>query len=266
MPPSEGKGKVAGYDLLTESIEVRRRVGYLPENVPLYPEMTVVQYLDFMAELRQLPGRTDRVDEVLEQVHIADRADSFIGNLSKGLRQRVGLGQALLHRPEVLILDEPMEGLDPQQQIEVKKLIREVGTEHTVMLSTHILAHAQELCNRVIIINSGQIIAEDTPERLGASLAGGAQVHLMVEGDGTGLLEELRALPGLTEVRVVQDGHFEIVTAPGPDVRPAIASMVVGGGWKLLELRRDRLSLEEIFIQLTREEIQADDEGEKPGA
>jgi ABC-2 type transport system ATP-binding protein len=264
MPPSEGKGKVAGYDLLTESIEVRRRVGYLPENVPLYPEMTVVQYLDFMAELRQIPGRTDRVDEVLEQVHIAERADSFIGNLSKGLRQRVGLGQALLHRPEVLILDEPMEGLDPQQQIEVKRLIREVGTEHTVMLSTHILAHAQELCNRVIIINAGQIIAEDTPERLGASLAGGAQVHLMVEGDGTGLLAELRALPGLTEVRVVKDGHFEIVTSPGPDVRPAIASMVVGGGWKLLELRRDRLSLEEIFIQLTREEIQADTDGEKP--
>ena len=264
MPPSEGKGKVAGYDLLTESIEVRRRVGYLPENVPLYPEMTVVQYLDFMAELRQIPGRTDRVDEVLEQVHIADRADSFIGNLSKGLRQRVGLGQALLHRPEVLILDEPMEGLDPQQQIEVKRLIREVGTEHTVMLSTHILSHAQELCNRVIIINAGQIIAEDTPERLGASLAGGAQVHVMVEGDGTGLLEELRGLPGLTEVRVVQDGHFEIVTSPGPDVRPAIASMVVAGGWKLLELRRDRLSLEEIFIQLTREEIQADTDGEKP--
>ncbi len=257
MPPSEGQGRVAGYDLLADSIEVRRRVGYLPENVPLYPEMTVVQYLDFMAELRQVPNRNDRVDEVMEQVHIADRAESFIGRLSKGLRQRVGLGQALLHKPEVLILDEPMDGLDPQQQIEVKRLIREVGKEHTVMLSTHILAHAQELCNRVIIISGGQIVAEDTPDRLSSQLAGGGRVHLLVEGDGDGLLAELQRLPGLAEVRAVTDGHFEIETTPGPDARPQIASTVVAGGWKLLELRRDRLSLEEIFIQLTREEAEA---------
>jgi ABC-2 type transport system ATP-binding protein len=229
-------------------------VGYLPENVPLYPEMSVVQYLDFMAELRHIPDRNDRVDEVMEIVHIADRAESYISNLSKGLRQRVGLAQALLHKPEVLILDEPMDGLDPQQQIEVKRLIREVGQAQTVMLSTHILAHAQELCDRVIIINSGQIVAEDTPERLSAQIAGGGRVHLMVDGDGDGLLAELRALPGLTSVRVVTDGHFEIETAPGPDARPQIASTVVGGGWKLLELRRERLSLEEIFIELTREE------------
>jgi ABC-2 type transport system ATP-binding protein len=257
MPPSEGKGKVAGFDLMEQSIEVRRRVGYLPENVPLYPEMTVVQYLDFMAELRQVPDRNNRVDEVMEQVHIADRAESYISQLSKGLRQRVGLGQALLHKPEVLILDEPMEGLDPQQQIEVKRLIREVGKQHTVMLSTHILAHAQELCNRVIIINSGQIVAEDTPDRLSSQLAGGGRVHLMVEGDGDGLLAELQKLPGLAEVRAVTDGHFEIETTPGPDARPQIAATVVSGGWKLLELRRDRLSLEEIFIQLTREEAEA---------
>jgi len=263
MPPSEGQGRVAGYDLMADSIEVRRRVGYLPENVPLYPEMTVVQYLDFMAELRQVPNRNDRVDEVMEQVHIADRAESFIGRLSKGLRQRVGLGQALLHKPEVLILDEPMEGLDPQQQIEVKRLIRETGKEHTVMLSTHILAHAQELCNRVIIINGGQIVAEDTPDRLSSQLAGGGRVHLLVEGDGDGLLAELQRLPGLAEVRVVTDGHFEIETTPGPDARPQIASTVVAGGWKLLELRRDRLSLEEIFIQLTREEAEAAPAGEE---
>jgi len=253
MPPSEGRGKVAGYDLLTESLEVRKRVGYLPENVPLYPEMTVVQYLDFFAELRQVPNRNDRVDEVMEQVHIDKRAESFIGNLSKGLRQRVGLAQSLLHKPEVLILDEPMEGLDPQQQIEVKHLIREVGAEHTVMLSTHILAHAQELCNRVIIINAGEIVAEDSPDRLSAQLAGGGRVMLTVDGDGTGLLAELKAMPGLTEVAAVHDGQFEIVTAPGPDPRPEIAARVVQGGWKLLELRRERLSLEEIFIELTRE-------------
>jgi ABC-2 type transport system ATP-binding protein len=242
-------------------------VGYLPENVPLYPEMSVVQYLDFMAELRQIPDRNDRVDEVMERVHIAERAESFIGNLSKGLKQRVGLAQALLHKPEVLILDEPMEGLDPQQQIEVKRLIREIGVEHTVMLSTHILSHAQELCNRVIIINDGQIVAEDTPDRLGAQLAGGGQVHLVVEGDGAGLLEELKLLPGLTEVAMVTDGNFEIVLAPGPDARPAIAGKVVSGGWKLLELRRERLSLEEIFIQLTQETAPVkEDDNKEPEA
>jgi ABC-2 type transport system ATP-binding protein len=257
MPPTEGKASVAGFDLLAQSLEVRKRVGYLPENVPLYPEMTVVGYLDFMAELRQIPKRNDRVDEVMELVHISQRAESFIGNLSKGLRQRVGLAQALLHKPEVLILDEPMEGLDPQQQIEVKKLIREVGQAQTVMLSTHILAQAQELCDRVIIINSGQIVAEDTPDRLSAQIAGGGRVHLGVDGDGAGLLEELRKLPGLSRVEATRDGQFEIETAPGPDPRPLIASTVVGGGWKLLELRRERLSLEEIFIQLTRDEGEA---------
>jgi ABC-2 type transport system ATP-binding protein len=267
MPPTSGSARVAGFDILTQSLEVRKRVGYLPENVPLYPEMSVVGYLDFMAELRHVPERQDRVDEVMEQVHIADRAESFVGNLSKGLRQRVGLAQALLHRPEVLILDEPMEGLDPQQQIEVKRLIREVGAEHTVMLSTHILAHAQELSDRVIIIKDGQIVTEDTPERLSAQFAGGGRVHLEVDGDGTGLLEELRGLDGLTEVRVKSDGRFEIEAAPGPDVRPLIADAVVKGGWRLLELRRERASLEEIFIQLTREqaaEQAGQDEREAP--
>ena len=253
MPPSEGKVVVAGYDTLTESLEVRRRVGYLPENVPLYPEMTVVQYLDFMAELRQIPDRENRVDEVMETVNIAERAESFISNLSKGLRQRVGLGQALLHKPEVLILDEPMDGLDPQQQLEVKQLLREIGKDHTIMLSTHILAHAQELCERVIILNAGQIVAEDAPERLSLQIAGGGRIHLIVDGDGTGLHETLQALPGITHVNSIVDGRFELETAPGKDVRPEIARAVVTGGWNLLELQREKLSLEEIFIQLTAE-------------
>ncbi len=264
MPPTDGAGKVAGYDLMTESIEVRRRVGYLPENVPLYPEMTVMQYLDFMAELRQVPSREDRVDEVMETVSIDDRAASFIGNLSKGLRQRVGLAQALLHKPEVLIMDEPMEGLDPQQQIEVKKLIRAIGKEHTVMLSTHILAQAQELCNRVIIINRGQIVAEDTPEQLSLRIAGGGRIHLRVGGDGAGLAEALRGLPGLARVQPVTDGYLEIETQPGDDVRPEIARAVVNAGYPLLELRQDKASLEEIFIQLTREEALATETTDDP--
>ena len=254
MPPSEGKAMVAGFDVLTESLEVRKRVGYLPENVPLYPEMTAVQYLDFMAELRQIPGREDRVDEVMETVRIEDRAESFIGNLSKGLRQRVGLAQALLHKPDVLIMDEPMDGFDPQEQVEVKKLFREIGQEHTLMLSTHILAHAQELCDRVIILNGGQIVAEDTPERLSAQIAGGRRIHLKVEGDGTGLLDVLCGVPGVMDVRAVTDGEFDLEGAPGQDARPAIARAVVNGNWSLLELSRDRLSLEEVFIQLTKEE------------
>jgi ABC-2 type transport system ATP-binding protein len=220
--------------------------------------MSVMQYLDFMSELRQIPNRMDRVDEVMELVHIDDRADSYIGNLSKGLKQRVGLAQALLHKPEVLILDEPMEGLDPQQQIEVKRLIREVGKEQTIMLSTHILAHAQELCDRVIIINNGQIVAEDTPEGLSKQIAGGGKVHVQVEGDGTGLPEALQAVPGLVAVRALADGQFEVEVAPGKDARPALAQAVVGGGWNLLELRREKLSLEQIFIELTRDEVAAE--------
>ncbi len=257
MPPSEGKAKVAGYDLLTESIEVRKRVGYLPESVPLYPEMSVVQYLDFMAELRHIANREDRVDAVMEMVRIADRATSYVGNLSKGLRQRVGLAQALLHQPDVLILDEPMDGMDPQQQIEVKNIIREVGSQKTVLLSTHILAHAHELCNRVIIMNNGQVVAEDTPDRLSSQIAGGGRVHLVVDGDGDGLTGELQNLPGVLSVQSVEDGRLEIETGPGEDMRPQIAEVVVKGGWRLLELRRERLSLEEIFIQLTREEVEA---------
>ena len=257
MPPSEGAGHVAGFDLLTESLEVRKRVGYLPENVPLYPEMSVVQYLDFMAELRHLPDRADRVDEVMELIHIDARAESFIGNLSKGLKQRVGLAQALLHKPEVLILDEPLDGLDPQQQIEVKKLIREVGQEQTIMLSTHILAHAQELCNRVIIINNGQIVAEDTPEGLSSQIAGGGKIYVQVEGDGAGLPEALQTVPGLVKVRTLSDGQYEVEVSAGKDARPALAQAVVGGGWNLLEMRREKLSLEEIFIELTKEQMPA---------
>lgn len=257
MPASEGEGRVAGFDLMTQNFEVRKRVGYLPESVPLYPEMTVMQYLDFMSELRQIPNRQDRVDEVMEMVRIAERADSYVGNLSKGLRQRVGLAQALLHKPDVLIMDEPMDGLDPQQQIEVKRLIREIGKDHTVMLSTHILAHAQELADRVIIIKGGHIVAEDTPERLSAQRAGGGRIHLQVAGDGAGLAEQLGALPGLSQVRAVSDGHFEIDTLPGNDIRGAIAATVVTGGYQLLELHRDSASLEQIFIELTGAEAQA---------
>jgi ABC-2 type transport system ATP-binding protein len=259
MPASEGKAVVAGYDVFTHSLDARKRTGYLPESVPLYTEMTVWQYLDFMAELRQIPNRDDRVEEVMESVHMADRADSIIGNLSKGMRQRVGLAQALLHKPEVLILDEPTIGLDPAQVRDVRELIREIGKERTVMLSTHILSEAQAICNRVLIINKGKIVAEDAPDKLRARLSGGDHIGLKVAGDGAGLVEKLNQVTGVTSARMVRDGEFDVETISGANVRPELAKIVVNGGWGLLEMKSLGMSLEDIYLQLIQTE-QADEE------
>src|SRR5512138_826175 len=180
MPPTDGTATVAGYDILEESLEVRKRVGYLPETVPLYNDMTALEYLKFMADLRRIPDAEERAYETLEGVNLEDRANSYIGTFSKGMRQRVGLAQALLHRPEVLILDEPTIGLDPAQILEVRNLIREIGQDRTIMLSTHILSEAQQVCNRVMIINNGRIVAEDTPEHLQARVTGAQRYSLKV--------------------------------------------------------------------------------------
>ncbi len=254
MPPTAGRAEVAGFDVVEQSLEVRRRVGYLPETVPLYPDMTVFEYLRFMADLRHLSEPDDRVDEVLERVHLADRADSYIAKLSKGMRQRVGLAQALIHRPEVLILDEPTIGLDPAQTIEVRDLIREIGREKTVLLSTHILSEAQQVCNRVLIINRGQIVAEDTPERLRWRLQGGERVVLRVRGDDAVSLASLvEAVDGVDGV-FPQDGGVVEFTAQDEAVRAAVARAVVQAGLDLLEMRPLGMSLEEIFLHLVREE------------
>lgn len=254
MPPTSGKAEVAGFDVVEQSLEVRRRVGYLPENVPLYPEMTVFDYLKFMADLRHLSQPEDRVDEVLELVHMEDRAEGYIANLSKGMRQRVGLAQALLHSPEVLILDEPTIGLDPGQIIEVRRLIKELGRERTVLLSTHILSEAQQVCDRVLIINKGRLVAEDTPERLQARLTGAQRVILRVGGDGDGLAEIVRAVPGVDRVAEMENSTLEFEINPGMDTRPEVARAVVNNGFDLLEIRPVGMSLEEIFLQLTRDE------------
>lgn len=254
MPPSAGKVKVAGFDILEQSLDVRRRVGYMPETVPLYPDMTVFDSLKFMADLRHLPDPEDCVEDVLEDVHMEDRAESFISSLSKGMRQRVGLAQALLHSPEVLILDEPTIGLDPAQIIEVRNLIREIGEQRTVLLSTHILSEAQQLCNRVLIINRGHIVAEDTPERLQTRLAGSQRVSLIVGGDADGIVKLIGEVPGVTRAQMVHVGSFEFEMAAGQDVRPAVARAVVNAHYDLMEIRPVGLSLEEIFLQLTRDE------------
>ncbi len=254
MPPTEGQAIVAGYDVVEESLEVRRRVGYLPETVPLYPDMTVFDYLKFMADLRHLPNAEARVDEAVEMVGLEDRINSYIGNLSKGMRQRVGLAQALLHRPQVLILDEPTIGLDPAQVVEVRNLIREIGKERTVMLSTHILSEAQQLCDRVLIINKGRIVAEDTPINLQLRLSGGERVLVRVRGDVDEAAQVLSKVKGVQGIQAFPDGRIEFNFPPGQDVRAEVARALVHNGYDLLEMRPLQMSLEEIFLELTRSE------------
>ena len=254
MAPTYGKATVAGYDVITESLEARRRIGYLPETVPLYPDMTVFDYLMFMAELRHLPSAEDRVDDALEMVGMEERADGYIANISKGMRQRVGLAQALLHKPEVLILDEPTLGLDPAQTVEVRNLISEIGKERTVLLSTHILSEAQQICDRVLIINKGHIIAEDTPENLQSRLVGAERAMLRVRGEADDLLEKITKIRGIQDIKILPDGVIEFQFAPGQDIRPEVAKAVVKSGHDLLELRPIGMSLEEIFLELTRDD------------
>ncbi|MEN9564641.1 MAG: hypothetical protein RIR73_2885 [Chloroflexota bacterium] len=251
MPPTDGEAIVAGYDVVEESLEVRKRVGYLPESVPLYYDMTAFDYLKYMGELRRIPNVEDRVDEVLDMVGLIDRSSSFIGNLSKGMKQRVGLAQALLHRPEVLILDEPTIGLDPGQVVEVRQLIREIGKERTVLLSTHLLNEAQNLCDRVLIINKGKIVAEDTTENLQARLLGAERVVVRVRGEGDELADSIKSVKGVRKVETLDDGSVEFEFASGKDLRPEVAKQVIKDGYDLLELRPLGMSLEEIFLELT---------------
>jgi len=253
MPPTAGSAQVAGFDVIDDSLEVRKRVGYLPETVPLYPELSAKEYLTFMGSLRRVPDLDDRVDEVLTEVGLQDRAESYAGNLSKGLRQRLGLAQALLHQPEVLILDEPTIGLDPAQVIGVRDLIREVGADRTVMLSTHILSEAQQICDRVLIINQGRIVAEDTPNNLQAQLAGATRIRIRTSSDSESLVKLLGNLSDIDEIRPIEGG-VEVSGPPGKDLRPLIARMVVESGLDLLELSASSVSLERIFLQLTQEQ------------
>jgi ABC-2 type transport system ATP-binding protein len=251
MPPTDGEAIVAGYDVVEESLEVRRRVGYLPETVPLYNDMIVFDYLKFMGELRKIPKVDDRVDEVLDMVGLFERADGYIGNLSKGMRQRIGLAQALLHRPEVLILDEPTIGLDPGQVVEVRELIKEIGKERTVLLSTHLLNEAQNICDRVLIINKGKIVAEDTTENLQARLIGAERVVIRVRGESDDLAQTVKKVKGVQSAEAKEDGSVEFEYSSGKDARPEVAKQVINAGYDLIELRPIGMSLEEIFLELT---------------
>lgn len=256
MPPSGGTARVAGYDVFSESIEVRKRIGYLPETVPLYTEMTVYDYLDFTARLRDVPDRDQAIERAMEMTNIGERADMLIGKLSKGFRQRVGIAQALVHSPEVLILDEPTIGLDPKQIIDVRNLIKSLGGDHTIILSTHILPEVSQTCSRVLIINDGKIVAEDTPNRLSARVRGAEHVFLQVAKPTPEIPSELEKVKGVLGVQIkdASTGAFEIETTLGTDRRTDIATMAVQRGWGLLELRPVGMTLEEVFLKLTTEE------------
>lgn len=260
MPPTSGKATVAGYDVFADSLEVRRRIGYMPETVPLYTDMSVYAYLDFMARLRGLRKPRARINEIMETVKIEDEANTLIGHLSKGYRQRVGLAQALIHDPEILILDEPTIGLDPRQVREVRELIKGLAGDHTIILSTHILSEASQLCGRILIINEGTIVAEDTPERLTERLEGSERILIQVRSPKPALLDALLAIKGVQNIEEKGNGAYELSCAIGSDCRADIATAVVGQGCGLLEMRPLVMGLEEIFIKLTQseEEVEAD--------
>lgn len=252
MPPTSGQAAVAGFDVVEQSLDVRRHVGYMPETVPLYRDMTVRGYLDFMARIHGVKNRRAQIDDALELVGMADRARSLIRSLSKGMRQRVGLAQAIVHDPEVLILDEPTIGLDPHQVQDVRALVRELGKIRTVLLSTHILSEAEQICDRVIILDRGRIVAVDTPDHLRDRLQRGARLYIRVGGraDRREIARLLGAVAGVTSVESHTDGYI-IRVNPGSEVRPALAAAVVSHGLELLELRPWAITLEDIFLELT---------------
>jgi ABC-2 type transport system ATP-binding protein len=263
MPPTDGKALVAGYDVLEQPIDAKRRTGYLPETPPLYPDMTVRDYLDFCARIKGVPraGRNARIDTVMGRTRIADMASRHCVKLSKGYRQRVGLAQALLHNPDVLILDEPTAGLDPKQIIETRQLIKELGGDHTVILSTHILPEVSQTCHRVVIINKGRVVAVDTPDNLTSRLRGSETMYVQIDALGADPLEALQRVPGVRRVGVSDArgsvNGYEIESETGRDVRRELAAAIVTRGWGLLELRPMRMSLEEIFLHLTTEDTTA---------
>jgi len=257
MPASEGKAIVAGFDVFASPLEAKRRTGYLPETPPLYPDMTVREYLDFVGRIKGVAPkeRKARVVEVMRKTHVHDMADRHCSKLSKGYKQRVGLAQALIHNPEVLILDEPTAGLDPKQIIETRQLIRGLAGSHTIVLSTHILPEVAQTCQRVVIINKGRVVAVDTPENLTNRLTGAETMFIQVDAPAGEAGPALASIPGVTRV-VASDsgGTFEVESENGTDIRRELARTVVTRGWGLLELRPMRMSLEEIFLQVTTDE------------
>ena len=252
LPPTAGTVRVAGYDVLTNSLAVRRHVGYLPEHNPLYLDMYVHEYLEFIGSVHGLRGSNlrNRVAELVSRVGLSREQNKQIGALSKGYRQRVGLAQALIHDPDVLILDEPTTGLDPNQILEIRQLIREVGEDKTVIFSTHILPEVTALCTRVLIISRGKLVADSPVAELAARAAGETVVRAEFEGPVN--MTMLAELPNVRHVEAAPDGAVLLRTAPGTDVRAAVSRLAGQEGWILLGLRQEQQSLEEVFGELTK--------------
>lgn len=263
LPASSGVVKIAGYDILRNSLEARRQIGYLPETTPLYTDMTVRSYLDFMGGLRQMApaARKSRVDFVIERLALNDYANTLIGRLSKGYRQRVGIAQAILHEPQVLVLDEPTIGIDPVQVVETRELIKGLGKEHTVILSTHILPEVSMVCERVVVINEGHIVAVDKPENLSVRLRGTEQIRLQVRGPSAAVLSAVRRTEGVRDVKRQEEENnvatYIIECEPGANLREQLAGTIVRQGWGLLSLQAVAMSLEDIFLKLTATEQEA---------
>lgn len=270
LPATGGTARIAGFDVFERSMEVRKRIGYLPEVPPLYPEMTVTNYLTFVARIKGVPPAEipNRVAEAMKLATVTERKDELIKRLSRGFRQRVGIAQAIVHNPDVIILDEPTVGLDPNQIKEVRGLIKSLAGQHTIILSTHILPEVEMTCDRVVIINRGRIAAVDTTENLTTQLKGGERVRLQAKGSAESLRDSITSIEGVrtVEVNSTEDGLVtaEIESERGADLRAQIALRVVNNGFDLLELRAVNLSLEDIFMQLTTEE-QAEGKAEAKG-
>jgi ABC-2 type transport system ATP-binding protein len=262
MPPSSGSIQIAGFDIVEQSIDARRHIGYLPETVPLYLDMTVSEYLGFMGTIRGLTSKevARRRSEVVDQCNLGDYYSTYIGKLSKGYRQRVGISQAILHEPDVLVLDEPTIGIDPIQVVETRQLIKSLGQSHTLILSSHILPEVSMICDRVIIIHEGQIVAIDNPKNLGSNLSGVERIELEVKGINKKIIPVLETVNGVQEIEIIPVAsgggyhRYHLTVDQGSDIRNLLAKTVIDNKWELLKLQSIGMTLEEIFLKLTIEE------------
>jgi ABC-2 type transport system ATP-binding protein len=270
LPPTGGQVRVAGFDVVEEPLEAKKRIGYLPESPPVYTDMRVAEYLAFVARIKGVPRREikRRIGEVCEKCAITDVAQRQIGKLSKGYRQRVGLAQAIIHNPDVLVLDEPTAGLDPKQIIETRELIKGLAGQHTVVLSTHILPEVSKTCQRVVVINAGRVVAVGTPDELTHRLQGYETVLITAEAPAAEMIDKLQRVDGVNwvEPRESRDASvtLEVQSEKGRDLRPELARVVVESNWKLQELKTSGMSLEDIFLKLTTKDLSEGAQGAAP--
>jgi ABC-2 type transport system ATP-binding protein len=265
LPASKGTARVANFNVFQNPLEVKKRIGYLPENPPLYAEMTVYSFLDFIAKIKGIDhrDRKQKIKAAIEKAGLDDRVNTIVKQLSKGYKQRLGIAQAIIHEPEVLILDEPTIGLDPKQIIEVRELIKNLAGKHTVILSTHILPEVSMTCQRVVIIDRGRVVAEDKPENLMKKLKGSEQITVVAGGPESPVHDSLSHVAGVNQVTITQRGAddkitYLVETTLHADVTKDLAKVIVTRGWDLYELKKAEMSLEEIFLRLTTHEEEVD--------